>query len=151
MVALTGIEREWTCSKHSGALSSSRARIALRGNIEGMNIRRLRESAWKTRVRFRPIPQRYDGGPGGAPLPIADREWIIGPEMQGGMMMYCVNIPYGFVLGFDQIREFISDPITGEGHGFLMLKVQVNTGGNHVWTEPLSPAQNAALTREFLQ
>jgi hypothetical protein len=93
------------------------------------------------------VVRRYDGGPGGAELPAADREWIIGPEMETGMMMYQVGVPYGFVLGFDQIREFISDPIRGEGHGFLMLKVQVNTGGDRVWTEPLDPHANRAVTQ----
>jgi hypothetical protein len=96
-----------------------------------------------------PIPSYPAALPPGAPLHEADREWIIGPEMPGGMMMNCVNIPYGFVLGFDQIREFISDPIRGEGHGFLVLKLQVNTGGDHVWTEPLDPSANRGLTTAF--
>ena len=34
----------------------------------------------------------------------------------------------------------------GEGHGYLLLKVQVNTGGDRVWTAPLDPAGNKAVT-----
>jgi len=139
--------RQHALGRYRVAVAQGQPKLKLRG----MNKQRLKDSAWKTRVRFRPIPQRYDGGPGGAPLPEADREWIIGPEMPGGMMMYCVNIPYGFVLGFDQVREFISDPIRGEGHGFLVLKVQVNTGGDHVWAEPLDPSANRALTAAFFE
>jgi hypothetical protein len=116
-----------------------------------MNKQKLVANAWKTRVRFYPPVQRYDGGRGGAPLPFADREWIIGPQMNNGMMMYQVGVPYGFILGFDQIREFISDPNAGDGHGLLLLKVQVNTGGDHVWVEPLNPGANKAITTAFLQ
>jgi hypothetical protein len=108
--------------------------------------RKLVENAWKMRVKFYPPVQRFDGGPGGRPLPFVDREWIIGPEMPNGMMMYQVGVPYGFVLGFDQVREFMTDPLAGEGHGCLLLKVQVNTGGDHVWTVPLDPAGNKAVT-----
>jgi hypothetical protein len=116
-----------------------------------MNRQMLMKHAAKARLRFRPIVRRYDGGPGGAPLPIADREWIMGLEMKDGVMMYQTAVPYGFVLGFDQIREYVSDINRGEGHGFLVLKVQVNTGGDHVWVEPLDQAANKAMTAEYLQ
>jgi hypothetical protein len=115
-----------------------------------MKKQKLIENVWKARVRFRPAVRRYDGRPGGAPLPLADREWIIGPEIKEGMMLYQVGVPYGFVLGFDQIREYVSDPSRGEHHGFLILKVQVNTGGNHLWVEPLTPDGNKAMTIAFL-
>jgi hypothetical protein len=102
-----------------------------------MNKAMLLKSQWKKRVRFRPVPQRYDGGPSGAPLPPTDPDGIIGPEMNGGLSMYQVGVPYGFVLGYDHIREYLSDPVRGADYGFLILKVQVNTGGDHVWIEPL--------------
>lgn len=99
----------------------------------------LLKSQWKARVRFRPVPQRFDGGPGGTPLPSIDRDWIIGPLTEKGFVMYQVGVPYAFVLGFDHIREFVSDPTRGDEYGLLVLKVQVNTGGDRVWVEPILP------------
>ena len=91
------------------------------------------------RVRLRPKPRRFDGGPDGPELPQLDRDWLIGHAQQEGLFLYHVGTPHGFLLGFDHIRNFVSDTIRGKGYGFLQLNSQVNLGGDHVWLEPLPP------------
>ncbi len=72
----------------------------------------------------------------------------MGGMTDNAVMMYQTDIPYGFLLGLDHIREYVSDPSSGPDHGFLILKSQVNTGGS-VWLEPLDHAGNRRITRTY--
>jgi hypothetical protein len=73
-----------------------------------MNKAMLRKSEWKMRVRLRPIPRRFDGGPTGPELPQLDREWRFGNVQKEGVLLYHIGTPHVFLLGFDRIRSFMS-------------------------------------------
>jgi hypothetical protein len=57
-----------------------------------MNKAMLCKSEWKMRVRLRPMPRRFDGGPTGPELPQLDRD-----------LLYHIGTPHVFLLGFDRI------------------------------------------------
>src|SRR5277367_6168739 len=95
-------------------------------------------------VRLRPIPRRFDGGTEGRELPRLDRPWRITYRQKEGIFLNHIGTPHGFLLRFDQIRNFVGDTIQGEGHGFLVLTSQVNLGGDHVWLDPLDALMPAA-------
>lgn len=100
-----------------------------------------------TDVRIRPIAKRFDGGPGGALLPSQDDDWRIQGFHPNGITISNNRVPYQAVLGFDQVREFMTDPGRGIGYGFLILKVHLNIGGNFLWTEPILPEARSRRTR----
>lgn len=102
-----------------------------------MNKAQLRKNAWKTFVRLRPMPRRFNGGPGMPELPQLDRDWRIGDVQEKGVFLHHIGTPHGFLLGFDHIRSFVSDTVRGDNYGFLILNTQVNLGGDHVWLEPI--------------
>lgn len=93
------------------------------------------------RVRLRPMPRRFDGGPTGPELPQLDRDWRFGNVQKEGVLLYHIGTPHVFLLGFDRIRSFMFDTIRGENYGFLVLNAQVNLGGDLVWLEPLFNSQ----------
>jgi hypothetical protein len=98
-----------------------------------MNNRMFDKMANKVRVKLWPPEQRFDGGPSGRPLELAPSDWIIRGRNEDGVLLHRVNSPHHLVLKGDQIHDFKSDPIRGEGYGFLTLWSQVNVGGDHVW------------------
>jgi hypothetical protein len=103
-----------------------------------MNKDQIIKSSWSKNVRLRPIPRRFDGGCGGRELPQLDRDWQIQQASKEGGVPVSDGL-HGFNLNWDHIREYVSDSVRGDGYGFLMVKIQVNIGGNDVWLEPILP------------
>jgi hypothetical protein len=93
-----------------------------------MNRSALRKSEGMV-VRLRPIAKRFDGGPGGWPLPDMDDDWRIGTISDEGVPISSLRTDHGTTLGYDHIHHFTSDPQRGERYGFLTLTVQVHIGG----------------------
>lgn len=87
-------------------------------------------------VRIRPMAKRFAGGPGGLQLPPVDDPWQVQGSEKDGLRISNTATGHGTVLGFDHIREFMTDPAGGQGDGLFILKSQLNIGGNSLWTEP---------------
>jgi hypothetical protein len=101
-----------------------------------MNKEQLMKCSWKKHVRLRPIPRRFNGGPKGEELPALDRDWQIGQVSKEGVPISLNATGHGITLNWDNIREYSSDPARGDRYGFLLLKIQLNIGGNEIWIEP---------------
>ena len=91
-----------------------------------------------SRIRLRPIAKRFEDN---RELPPIDDDWIIEfVDKNKGVNIFNVRTNHTTALGFDHIREFISDPNRDRDelkHGFLKLKVQISLCGNTVKIEPL--------------
>ena len=85
------------------------------------------------------MAKRFVGGPTGPQLPPVDDDWFIERYEKYGIRISNNATGHCTLLGFDQIREFTADPVRGQEYGKLLLKTQVHIGGNHLWTEPISP------------
>ncbi|HEY4359397.1 MAG TPA: hypothetical protein VGN17_00410 [Bryobacteraceae bacterium] len=88
-------------------------------------------------VRLRPIPRRFDGGPGGTELEALDRDWrITRASRKDGVTLELDATGHGVTLNWDNILEFNTDSVRGEQYGFLSLKMQIHLGGSKLWLEP---------------
>lgn len=101
-----------------------------------MNKEQIINSAWKKAVYLRPIPKLFDAPHGNEIGPI-DRAWLIHQvTKENGVHLQMETAGYGIKLNWDNIREFSSDPVRGDRYGFLLLKIQINIGGDSIWVEP---------------
>ena len=100
-----------------------------------VNKSQLKKSQWY-RVRLRPVPLSGDGG---TVWQEADDDWLIQSVDDSGVTLKNTRTYYQPTLGYDQIREFMTDPardMDGNKHGFLHLKVQLSLTDQGVRVEP---------------
>jgi hypothetical protein len=103
-----------------------------------MNKQQLKKCANQMDVKIRPPAKRFDGGKFGPEiLPQEDRDWSIGTVTNDGADLHHSGTQHRLQLPFDQILDFMSDPMRGKHFGFLNLKVQVNIGGDDIWVDPI--------------
>lgn len=92
-------------------------------------------------VRLRPMARSYEGGIGiGKELEPADHDWRIKNTNEKGIEVENLYTGHCTILGYDHIREFLTDPsrgFDGTKHGFLHLKVQIRMSGIHLQVEPI--------------
>lgn len=101
-----------------------------------MNKSELKKSVGR-RVKLRPLPKRFVGGPGGLQLPPTDDVWIISRSQEDGIWIDNTATHHGTLLRFDQIYEYLSDTQQSQQQcGFLTLKAQLSIGGDRLWIEP---------------
>jgi hypothetical protein len=89
-------------------------------------------------VRLRPVAARIDAANQSQLQPIDDRWMVSSYDASAGLSLSLSRTGHGFMLPFDHIREFVSDP-SHAGDGFLMLKVQVYMSGDNLWVDPVPP------------
>lgn len=61
----------------------------------------------------------------GADLPPMDDKWILSLTSNQGLNLYSSRIQQNVRLGFDHVREYMTD--IGDSAGFLLLKSQIVT------------------------
>lgn len=87
------------------------------------------------------MARRYEGGIGtGKELASVDDDWIIENIKDEGVEVSNIRTQHRTTLGYDHIREFLSDPERdrdGMKHGFLILKIQIYISGIHLKIEPI--------------
>ena len=93
------------------------------------------------RVKLRPMAHRYEGRiETEKELVPVDDDWLIVDVKDKGIEIENVRTDHSTILGYDHIREFLSDPDRdrdGMKHGFLVLKVQIHISGIHLQIGPI--------------
>jgi len=111
-----------------------------------MNKRELKKNIGH-RVRIRPMAKRFTSAQNGLELqlPPVDDDWSIQEwSDKSGIRISNIMTGHSVPLGFDHIREFMTDPARSDGGGLLILNVRVHIGGAHSpWTEPIRLGESA--------
>jgi hypothetical protein len=79
----------------------------------------IEKCSWKKKLFLRPIPKRFNGGPNGVPLPSLDRAWRVGQATKDGVPIELPETGHGMTLPWDSIKEYMDDPMRGDGYGYL--------------------------------
>ena len=93
-----------------------------------------------SRVKLRPIAKRLLKG---VELEPSDNDWIIERVPDEGVVINNPQRGYGYLLGFDQIHNYTSDPnrnYDGLKHGILVLSVQLFIDLS-TWTISIEPTE----------
>ena len=87
-------------------------------------------------VKLRPIAKRFGGSLLGPELEVIDNDWVVERETEGGVFL---KLHTGHVVDLlaDHIHHFSTDPVRGDGYGFLTLTSQISIGGNDLKVEPI--------------
>jgi hypothetical protein len=97
-----------------------------------------------SRVRLRPIAKRFSND---VEIGRYDDDWIIDKVSEGGVEINDTRSGYRFILGFDHIHSYISDPnrnYDGLKHGILVLKVQLFININ-TWKVSIEPTERPGV------
>ena len=93
-------------------------------------------------VQLRPLPRRPTPG---SELPPVDDDWIIERADDQGLFIHNVRTDHAFILAYDQIHSYMSNPMRGSAdgraHGFLWLRVQLSLLPQTIDVEPLPPGE----------
>ena len=100
-----------------------------------MNKSQFKRNEW-THARLRPMAKRIDAD-SHAELGQVDDAWLIHHIDDDGVKITNPRTHHGTKLSYDQIREYMKDDASGEGHCFLRLKVQIYLSGNRLSIEPI--------------
>ena len=79
-----------------------------------------------------------------------DDDWLLQEVEDNGVRIRNIRTDHVAVLGFDQIRDYVTDPkreFDGLRHGFLELRVQLFLRGPELAIEPRPSSGKTASSR----
>lgn len=100
-----------------------------------MNKAQMKKLEWQ-QILIRPIARRVDHMTGQELAPIDDRWLVSDVDPKLGVFINNTRTDHGMRIGFDHLREFMTDP-NGRTAGIVLFKSQTFLSGNNMWLDPI--------------